>query len=475
MYLRNLTKIKTYVVLLAAGMLLAVMMTGCGVWDELLRVSYEIPEETMQEAENPVQTDKEEFAAEAASGPVISEILPEDEEEPEEVREIAQTGEAEELPPDEEAGMETEEETEADGEEEIEVTTQESGNDAEYVAFSDLKAWAEDPSTGLYYGYDVISEEYRTVYIDILETLLYGREETQLGTLSKDAVSTVFYCVLMDHPELFYVTGYVHMITTMDDVPVKLEFSGSYSMSLQEAESLQKQVDEEVERILSGMEDGMSTYEKEKYLFDYIVLNTDYSMAAENNQNYLSVFLNQVSVCQGYSRAFQYLLQRCGIPCTLVTGTADGESHAWNLVKADGKYYYVDVTWGDACFRDGQASGAYADFVNYTYFNSTTAQILTEHTIDEKVPFPECTSVSLNYFVKEGLYLENFDAQRIDAILKDCYESSESRTIRCADASVYNELYDYMITQAHLTTYATPGERVYYLDNPTALCFTILL
>lgn len=61
-------------------------------------------------------------------------------------------------------------------------------------------------------------------------------------------------------------------------------------------------------------------------------------------------------VCEGYSKAFQYLCDlsafRGDTACYTVTGTMDGGTgaggHMWNIVTIDGKNYLVDVTNSDA-------------------------------------------------------------------------------------------------------------------------------
>lgn len=49
-------------------------------------------------------------------------------------------------------------------------------------------------------------------------------------------------------------------------------------------------------------------------------------------------------VCEGYSKAFQYLCDLSGIECYTVTGDMDGGGHMWNIVVLDGKSYHVDIT-----------------------------------------------------------------------------------------------------------------------------------
>ena len=39
--------------------------------------------------------------------------------------------------------------------------------------------------------------------------------------------------------------------------------------------------------------------------------------------------------------------QRCGLDVSIISGTAEGVSHAWNLVRLDGKTYHVDITFDD--------------------------------------------------------------------------------------------------------------------------------
>ena len=67
----------------------------------------------------------------------------------------------------------------------------------------------------------------------------------------------------------------------------------------------------------------------------------------------ISGFLDDgVIVCDGYAKAFQWILRCLGIESFVVYGTGDGDNHAWNKVRLDGVWYNLDVCWRDTLAED---------------------------------------------------------------------------------------------------------------------------
>ena len=56
---------------------------------------------------------------------------------------------------------------------------------------------------------------------------------------------------------------------------------------------------------------------------------------------------NRSVVCDGYARAYQWMLLCLGIDSYEVVGIANGECHAWNKVRLEDSWYNVDACWGD--------------------------------------------------------------------------------------------------------------------------------
>lgn len=142
----------------------------------------------------------------------------------------------------------------------------------------------------------------------------------------------------------------------------------------------------------------MTQHEKVKVLHDYIVDNVayDYSLDQGVNAPYFALKGGE-TLCNGYAMLMYLLLKEVGVEARLVSGEAgtgrQKEFHAWNMVKLDGVWYQLDVTWND--YDDGT--------IRYKYYLLSDKTMRQDHSWkkgglngDEK-PYPKAAA---DYFEK---------------------------------------------------------------------------
>lgn len=320
------------------------------------------------------------------------------------------------------------------------------------------------------YAYSLLPKEEQTLYLEIRDALVNYEEDVRLSCYDKDEVSHAFQCVLNDHPEIFYVDGYTYTEYTLGDMLKKITFTGTYRVSREEMQEKQKQIDSYVNQCLAGMPADADDYEKVKYIYEYLIYHTKYDASAKDNQNICSVFIEGRSVCQGYAKATQYLLNKAGIFSTLVLGRViGGEGHAWNLVRIDDKYYYVDTTWGDASYQaiGGSYPSEQIPTINYDYLCVSTDQMDLTHEIDNVVELPECSSMEDNYYVREGFYFTEWNKEQIERIFQEEYEKGSAYvTLKCDSYDVYRQMQEALITNQEIFKYLDcPDGMVSYSDD----------
>ena len=358
------------------------------------------------------------------------------------------------------------------------VTPESASEEPEKPPFSFLM---DEAST---YAYNSLTELEQIWYRDIEEILgTFGVEQKiskaclESGMDETD-IDRIFQCVLSDHPELFYVEGYSYTKYTRGDRITSVEFSGTCTMDLDEAKKRKARIEAAADDILFGIDMEASDYEKVKYVYETLILNTDYQLDAPDNQNIYSVFLNHASVCQGYAKATQYLLDKLGVECSLVLGTVDtGEGHAWNLVKVEGNYYYVDTTWGDASYQVSggeEISGCQLPEINYDYLCVTTSELLRTHTLGGQVPMPQCVSMEYNYYVQEGALFAEYDREQMTELFQRALKEGRSDvTVKCADEACYQDMIAALIDRQEIFYYLSSDKgSVAYARNEKQLSLT---
>ena len=138
------------------------------------------------------------------------------------------------------------------------------------------------------------------------------------------------------------------------------------------------------------LKNGMSDLEKETAIYSWIVNNVNYDWTHQDVMKKTprtsftpyGGLVNHTAVCLGYATTFQLLMDLAGVECITVVGAADSsqEDHGWNMVRLNGNWYCVDVTW-DANYREyGVTRGRERDWL---FFNITSDDMAaTDHQWD---------------------------------------------------------------------------------------------
>ena len=147
------------------------------------------------------------------------------------------------------------------------------------------------------------------------------------------------------------------------------------------------EADKKIKSILSEIiSPYMNDHEKVKAVHDYIVLNGKYDSTMQYYSDY-DLLTQGTSVCNGYALLTYNMLNELNIPVRLISGTAKGELHIWNMVKLGDYWFHLDTTWDDPVPD--------MNMVSYSYYMLTDKEILKDHKIDESINPPKATK---NYY-----------------------------------------------------------------------------
>ena len=265
--------------------------------------------------------------------------------------------------------------------------------------------------------------------------------------------------VLNDHPELFWIdASYKYSV-----YPSYVVFHPEYTCDAAKKEQRREEIDCAADEILNALSQETSDYSKIRLVFEYLIDTVSYNPNAEDNQNIFSSLVMKESVCAGYAKATQYLLQKAGIPCIYVTGTiTDGGSHAWNIVRCDGNYYQVDTTFGASSYTNPETEIQQIEIpheltYNYAYLCCNDDILYRDRTVSEyEIPLPECSLDDYNYYIMNGICYNTFSSGVTDAIARSIssgetywqcqfssYEAFEEMTIQLQEGLYGNMILEH--------------------------------
>ncbi len=260
------------------------------------------------------------------------------------------------------------------------------------------------------YYYGKLTDREKKIYKAFYEGL--KKLDSQIKTLpvpNPDGVmGRIFEAIIADNPHIYYVDGtkikYRYSVTELVIIP-------TYVFTKSRIIAYNQQIQQEANRIATVItknygsnqlqkETALYNFFSKKFRYDERALVTKDPIHICKAHSMLGVFLEGTAVCEGFAKAFKFIMNAMDMKCIVVHGQADfqgGSAHAWNIVKIENKAYHVDPTWA-MCISE-------KDYVRYDYLNLSDEAISVDHR-DFK-GYPKCNNDDMDYYKANGMEVDN--------------------------------------------------------------------
>ncbi|MGN0643027.1 MAG: transglutaminase domain-containing protein [Huintestinicola sp.] len=323
------------------------------------------------------------------------------------------------------------------------------------------------------YIYSLLSAQ-EQVYYDIFKEAVdnFAPSVTFPEVLEPDELRKLLVAVYNQEEEQFWLASLFFRPNTATNT-LRLE----YRFPQADIPRMQAEIDSVTDSIFSRFTEETTDYEKLKAFHDHLVLNCTFSKDTEYVNTIYGALVDGYAQCEGYAFAFDYLCMLADIDCFTVSGTnPEGELHAWNMVKLDGKWYHVDCTWDDPILDPPDT-----EFIRYYYFLVQDSDIIgATHIVDCTYFTPPMCTDGNSYYVRENLTastaeegIEILKQNAADVLLqgrKDAavrftnYEAYSSAVSKLFDSKKIREVFD-AANSSGAPRKVKPGKYVRYCND----------
>ncbi len=336
---------------------------------------------------------------------------------------------------------------------------------------SDFKFW-----------FNRLDNEEKHAYNRILQSIYEMPDEIEINRIDSEMLDNVFYALLSDNPDLFFV-GRKCVLRTEGS---KTWFSVDYIIEKADYSKMKEELDKACTGIVASFSNREDVWQTELEIHDYIVDNCDYVLGDDLiGSTAYGALVNKSAACEGYSKAAKLLMDYVGTESTVVSGEAESRTgekqpHMWNVVRLNGSWYHLDCTWDDPVDENGEVSKT------YTYFNLDNKSISVTHS---KFSYDfECNSTEENYFVRTGAYFETYsrsdEKKFAEIIVNETDRGNNTVYFRFADKETFDYVINEMVENERMyavlkharnqSDYDFSTTTAKYIVDDAMLCFAIV-
>lgn len=263
------------------------------------------------------------------------------------------------------------------------------------------------------YAYNQLTSTQKKVYSAFFKAAAAHEDSADISSLnaSQSDIYNAYWAFDYENPQFFWL-GQGFSYSYYGDTVYTI--SPRYSRTAEQAQSLNPKFEAAAQKIIDKALESDDVFSQLVTINDALC---DMTVYTKNGPSYISEadgpLLNGKALCEGYSKAFMYLCQSIGIECICVKGYANG-NHMWNMIKVDGKWYNMDVTWNDP--DNGKHS--------YQYFCIPTDLIEADHRFtNDAFPVPSAVSDDLSYSKVMGIVGYSNANTAYDELIKQATEN----------------------------------------------------
>ena len=264
------------------------------------------------------------------------------------------------------------------------------------------------------YYYTLLNKQQQAAYRDMKAGLLALAPSFPVARLENGELGDIFFKLRLDCPEIFYAVGFQYRFYPDS---AKVELVPEYLFDRPKIREQQKAMEARISKLVRPARE-LSVWEKELYIHDFICRSVRYDKLKKPYSHEIIGPLGQgVGVCEGIAKTVKILCDELDIWCMIAISEANPEKnikyrHAWNIIKTEGKYCHLDVTFDNSLGTQ--------DEIRYDYFNLADSAFFRDH---EPVLFrtPVCGEGDLFYYLvkkKSFTKTEEVEKRAMQAIKK---------------------------------------------------------
>lgn len=322
------------------------------------------------------------------------------------------------------------------------------------------------------YYYNKLNDGQKKIYESIANAVKNFQSEFPIRDYVADnkenfaqEVSVSIAAFINDHPEVFYIESQYSTYTLSgfngDIGYIKLNYTES---TLEDVNSKIEIIKQKIQEYITGTE-NLSDYEKELYIHDKLAQSVTYSDLEDLPRAYHTAegpFLENIGVCDGFTKTLQILYDQLGIDSIIVLGVLDDNPHAWNLVNIEDDWYHVDLTSSRSIVEE-------TGIITHAYFNLSDERMKKIATFDNPELLPKADSLDYNYYIYNDYVVYSIDdmSGKLNEIYQDFKDKNYIEFY--LEGNVSENISSILVSLRRIESNFLDGSKMYYYNIENAI------